>query len=247
MRERWCAPCSSGSCAIGFTARRRRGSQTVCNHGWSSFPWYWSKANNTKKKKQQHPNQKLSTVWIDAVEGGREGGAPLTVSILLILPAERSEEHSSSAGTNLCSHRLRSLASLSGVFFWTQDDPVVWFLLFDCFFFSFFNAEREREEKKILRSISQLLFRSSLLSQQSRSWLFFSPPSFFFRFLFECNITGFTVGAFPFINVHWCSRKRGGDKVGLELIPDVYWDHMAHCADLFREQCSWMFSLISNW
>ncbi len=31
---------------------------------------------------------------------------------------------------------------------------------------------------------------------------------------FVCNITGFMVGAFPFINVHWCSRKRGGDKVG---------------------------------
>jgi len=32
--------------------------------------------------------------------------------------------------------------------------------------------------------------------------------------IFVCNIIGFVVGAFPFINVHWCSRKRGGDKVG---------------------------------
>lgn len=34
------------------------------------------------------------------------------------------------------------------------------------------------------------------------------------RDFFVFSITGFMVGTFPFINVHWCSRKRGGDKVG---------------------------------
>lgn len=64
-------------------------------------------------------------------------------------------------------------------------------------------ARREEKKNPALRSAAFVLILSPL-SQQRRSWFLF----------FVCNISGFVVGTFPFINVHWCSRKRGGDKVG---------------------------------
>lgn len=42
-------------------------------------------------------------------------------------------------------------------------------------------------------------------------------------FCFVCNITGFVACAFPFINVYWCSRKRGGDKVSVRGWPRTEW------------------------
>lgn len=72
-----------------------------------------------------------------------------------------------------CWRRLRWMDPLSG-FLRTQDASELWFLIF-----SFINAGRFKKNKQTLRSIC-LLFCSSSLSQQCRSW-FVSYPFFFWR------------------------------------------------------------------
>lgn len=127
--------------------------------------------------------------------GGGDTSAPFTSCILLILAAERSEELSSTEGEK---PQTRKPAG-AGCVGWILCPGSCAHRTHQSFDFSFFHLSTLGDLKKTNKPCARFVFCFAPLLCHSSAGRDLSLILFFF---FGGNITGFVVGAFPFINVH---------------------------------------------